>query len=92
MFRPIRLLFGLVLLSALAMSLLTPVTSHADPKDSQKILLVLDASGSMNGKDPSGSTKIQAAQKALTAAVAGLPTTPRWGCGSTAPRIRAKTR
>ena len=73
MFRPIRLLFGLVLLSALAMSLLKPVTSHADPKDSQKILLVLDASGSMNGKDPSGSTKIQAAQKALTAAVAGLP-------------------
>lgn len=48
------------------------VPAHADDGP-DKILLMLDASGSMNAKDPSGSTKIEAAKKALTAAVGTLP-------------------
>ncbi|MEL4359006.1 MULTISPECIES: vWA domain-containing protein [unclassified Luteococcus] len=65
-------------LAALATAglLATPVLAHADDatdaKDA-KILLMLDASGSMNQKDPSGLTKIEAAKKALTATVGSIP-------------------
>lgn len=40
---------------------------------SGKLLLMLDASGSMAGADPSGLTKIEAAKKALTDVVGTLP-------------------
>ncbi|HMQ66215.1 MAG TPA: hypothetical protein PJ992_07985, partial [Arachnia sp.] len=42
-------------------------TANADETgEDTKILLVLDASGSMKGDDPSGTTKLKAAKKALT--------------------------
>ncbi len=44
-----------------------------------KLLLVLDASGSMKAKDPSGLTKIEAAKKALTGVVGALPDTAQVG-------------
>ena len=44
-----------------------------------KLLLMLDASGSMKAKDPSGLTKIEAAKKALTAVVGALPDTAQVG-------------
>ncbi len=73
MHRSTRSVLCLTILSTLALTALSPATSQADAKEPTRILLVLDASGSMNGKDPSGLTKIQAAQQALSAAVAGLP-------------------
>lgn len=47
--------------------------SGSDQGDPGKFLLMLDSSGSMNGKDPSGVTKLAAAQKALSQAVDTLP-------------------
>lgn len=44
-----------------------------------KLLLMLDASGSMKAKDPSGLTKIEAAKKALTGVVGALPDTAQVG-------------
>ncbi|MCB0886102.1 MAG: VWA domain-containing protein [Propionibacteriaceae bacterium] len=50
------------------------LTANADEAaEDTKILLVLDASGSMKGDDPSGSTKLKAAKKALTTAISTLP-------------------
>ncbi|HMR13549.1 MAG TPA: VWA domain-containing protein [Arachnia sp.] len=49
-------------------------TANADETgEDTKILLVLDASGSMKGDDPSGTTKLKAAKKALTTAISALP-------------------
>ncbi|WP_068253334.1 vWA domain-containing protein [Janibacter corallicola] len=53
-----------------------PTTSAAAPAantDDGKLLLMLDASGSMKEPDPSGGTKMQAAKKALTGVVDSLP-------------------
>ncbi|MGG5257924.1 VWA domain-containing protein [Phycicoccus avicenniae] len=47
--------------------------SHADDPVPGRLLLMLDASGSMKKPDPSGLTKIEAAKKALTAVVGALP-------------------
>ncbi|HQF03830.1 MAG TPA: VWA domain-containing protein [Phycicoccus sp.] len=44
-----------------------------DPAGAGKLLLMLDASGSMNEPDPSGLTKMDAAKKALTGVVDSLP-------------------
>ena len=50
------------------------LTANADEAaEDTKILLVLDASGSMKGDDPSGTTKLKAAKKALTTAISALP-------------------
>ncbi|MCA0335738.1 MAG: VWA domain-containing protein [Actinobacteria bacterium] len=51
----------------------------ADDPAAGKLLLMLDASGSMNEPDPSGLTKIEAAKKALTGVVDALPTTSQVG-------------
>ena len=51
----------------------------ADATVPGRLLLMLDASGSMNEKDPSGMTKIAAAKKALTAVVGGLPSDAQVG-------------
>jgi Ca-activated chloride channel family protein len=47
--------------------------SPADEPSTGRLLLMLDASGSMQEADPSGLTKIEAAKKALTSVVAALP-------------------
>ena len=49
------------------------VVSDDSPAVPGKLLLMLDASGSMNEKDPSGLTKIAAAKKALVSTVDALP-------------------
>lgn len=48
-------------------------SAHAEEPSQGKLLLMLDASGSMKAKDPSGLTKIAAAKRALTSVVTGLP-------------------
>lgn len=53
-------------------TLLTATPAHAEDTPGQ-LLLMLDASGSMAEKDPSGLTKMNAAKKALTTVVKGLP-------------------
>lgn len=82
--RPTRAAAVVALLSALAVaptlsapalaspaSSTTPVTSAEEAPG--RLLLMLDASGSMNEKDPGGSTKMVAAKKALTGLVGSLP-------------------
>ncbi len=54
----------------------TSGSPQAVPSDDQpqgKLLLMLDASGSMKESDPSGTSKMVAAKKALSAVVRGLP-------------------
>ncbi|CAN7348672.1 vWA domain-containing protein [Knoellia sp. LjRoot47] len=51
----------------------------ADEPVPGRLLLVLDASGSMKAEDPSGLTKIEAAKKALTGVVGALPATAQVG-------------
>ncbi len=66
------LLTGLIttfLLATLAM----PAAQAEDDQATPKLLLMLDASGSMNEPDPSGLSKIDAAKRALTGVVAALP-------------------
>ena len=50
-----------------------------DPATPGKLLLMLDASGSMNEPDPSGLTKMEAAKKGLNAVVDKLPDTAQVG-------------
>ncbi|WP_245618353.1 VWA domain-containing protein [Knoellia aerolata] len=59
----------------------TAPTRGATSTDAEpgKLLLMLDASGSMKAKDPSGLTKIEAAKKALTGVVGALPDTAQVG-------------
>ncbi len=59
------------LLVGSAVSMPQPAT--AEEPSQGKLLLMLDASGSMKAKDPSGLTKIAAAKKALTGVVQALP-------------------
>lgn len=49
------------------------LADDAPPSEDTKILLVLDASASMNGPDPSGVTKLEAAKSALIGALGSLP-------------------
>lgn len=51
----------------------------AEDTPQSQLLLMLDSSGSMNGPDPSGLTKLDAAKQALTAVVNGLPPTAKVG-------------
>lgn len=51
----------------------TPSASGTDAQSSTRLLLVLDGSRSMRGKDPGGGTRIEAAKKALTTMVDQLP-------------------
>ena len=68
---------------AMAIAALLPmgvaVGAAADEPVPGKLLLMLDASGSMKAKDPSGLTKIEAAKKALTGVVGALPDTAQVG-------------
>ncbi len=57
----------------------TTAAISADEPVPGKLLLMLDASGSMKAKDPSGLTKIEAAKKALTGVVGALPDTAQVG-------------
>ena len=50
-----------------------PPASADETAEDTRILLVLDASGSMKGDDPSGTTKLTAAKKALSTAISALP-------------------
>lgn len=55
---------------------LVPAAGHAiaqEPQPSAAMVLVLDASGSMNGDDGSGSRKIDSAKRALDGLVEALP-------------------
>jgi Ca-activated chloride channel family protein len=85
-------LVAMVMVTALAV-LTTPVAAQADPAadaTAGKLLLMLDASGSMKAKDPSGLTKIAAAKKALTSVVGALPTDAQVGLrvyGATQPGV-----
>lgn len=62
---------------ALTSPMLTTTVARADGSKTDegptKVLLMLDSSGSMNDKDPSGVTKLEAAKKALGGAVDTLP-------------------
>lgn len=57
----------------------TAAATAADDPVPGKLLLMLDASGSMKAKDPSGLTKIEAAKKSLTSVVIALPDTAQVG-------------
>ncbi|WP_035948056.1 VWA domain-containing protein, partial [Knoellia flava] len=66
--------------AAVAAAAQVPASNLATQTDEQgKLLLMLDASGSMKAKDPSGLTKIEAAKKALTGVVGALPATAQVG-------------
>ncbi|MFC0581813.1 vWA domain-containing protein [Micrococcoides hystricis] len=60
---------------------LTGATATGEPDQDQapseneksSVLLILDASGSMNRKDPSGTTRLEAAKKALNNTIDSLP-------------------
>ena len=56
-----------------------PSTATEEDPAAGKLLLMLDASGSMKEKDPSGGTKMAAAKKALTGVVDSLPDTTQVG-------------
>jgi Ca-activated chloride channel family protein len=59
---------------ALAAAGVAPVVADESPATEQtKVVLVLDASGSMNEPDPSGVTKLEAAKTALIGALGSLP-------------------
>lgn len=58
----------------LATATAAPVVADDTPEPERtKVVLVLDASGSMNEPDPSGASKLEAAKKALTGALDSLP-------------------
>ena len=67
---------ALLLSTSTASATVTPSSDESVPG---KLLLMLDASGSMKAKDPSGLTKIEAAKKALTGVVGALPDTAQVG-------------
>ena len=55
-----------------------PTVSYADDAP-PKILLMLDASGSMKDPDPSGGSKMDAAKKALTHSLDAIPANAQVG-------------
>jgi Ca-activated chloride channel family protein len=70
----IRRLVSPLLAAAALLSPLPALSQGADvAAPAPKLLLVLDASGSMNEKDPGGGTKMAAAKQALTSVVQSLP-------------------
>ncbi|QIM21504.1 VWA domain-containing protein [Phycicoccus sp. HDW14] len=58
---------------ALGLGVAAAAPSPADETTPGRLLLMLDASGSMKKPDPSGLSKIEAAKKALTSVVGALP-------------------
>jgi len=66
-------LVGAVVALAVVAARPSPVAAAQAPLASPAVLLILDASGSMNGDDGSGRPKLAAAKQALTDVVAGLP-------------------
>jgi len=54
-------------------------SATAEDSSAPKLLLVLDASGSMKGPDPSGGSKLEAAKRSLGAVVDALPDGVRVG-------------
>jgi Ca-activated chloride channel family protein len=66
-------LAGLAATLALTAGVAGAAPSPADEPVTGRLLLMLDASGSMKKADPSGLTKIEAAKKALTSVVSALP-------------------
>ena len=65
---------------------------QSDDETEPALLLIMDSSGSMNGGDGSGGTKIQAAKTALNGVVNALPGDSLVGCASTAIASRTPTR
>lgn len=61
-------------LTASMLVLAAPATSSAQSDSVRNVELILDASGSMNGKLPGGKRKINAAKDAVSRLVGGLPT------------------
>ena len=47
--------------------------TSGEDASTRRLLLLLDASGSMKGPDPSGGSKLEAAKRALNAVVDALP-------------------
>ncbi len=67
------------LLAALCLVLMAaPVPARAEG-EAPKVLLMLDASGSMRQPDPSGTTKIAAAQQALLSSLEAMPSSAQVG-------------
>ncbi|MDO5495119.1 MAG: VWA domain-containing protein [bacterium] len=63
-------------------------TTPPPGEEAPRVVLLFDASGSMNGPDPSGVTKLEAAKQALTTALGSLPPTAEVGLrvyGATVP-------
>ena len=73
-----RVLLGLVGL-LLAVGGLLPGTVPAQADEAPKVLLLLDVSGSMNGRLAGGQTKFAAAKKALKQVAASLPASTQVG-------------
>ncbi len=63
---------AVVALTAAGALLAPSATARADEPSQGRLLLMLDASGSMKDDDPSGLTKMEAAKKALTGVVKAL--------------------
>jgi Ca-activated chloride channel family protein len=62
----VAVLIGLV-------ALIAPLEARAEEPEESRLLLMLDASGSMKAADPSGLTKMEAAKRALVSVVDSLP-------------------
>ena len=74
----VTIAFVAVIIGLLGGTGLAAATAADEPVPG-RLLLLLDASGSMKAKDPSGLTKIEAAKKALTGVVGALPDTAQVG-------------
>jgi hypothetical protein len=61
-----------VTVTLLALALWAPAAGAQQPSDEPSLLLILDASGSMNAKDGTGRAKIDSAKEALRGLVDGL--------------------
>ncbi|NHC23487.1 VWA domain-containing protein [Nocardioides sp. IC4_145] len=71
--RSLPALLALVALLLVPVPVTTAAAAVAEEEDPGQLLLMLDASGSMKEPDPSGSTKMVAAKRALTSVVDTLP-------------------
>ena len=74
---------AVVALTAAGALLAPSATARADEPSQGRLLLMLDASGSMKDADPSGVSKMEAAKKALTGVVKALPADAQVGLRST---------
>ncbi|GGO73574.1 vWA domain-containing protein [Nocardioides deserti] len=71
--RSLPALLALVALLLVPAPVTTATAAAAEEEDPGQLLLMLDASGSMKEPDPSGTTKMVAAKRALTSVVDTLP-------------------